>query len=92
MLVKRTSKNQWTLPKAFLEGAGIRKEDVYFDAEYDAKKHLIFLKPVRVVLEEKIPTEAIERFEREALQVKPGDKVFKSRKEADQFLEGRARR
>lgn len=92
MLVKRTSKNQWTLPKVFLEAAGIREEDVYFDAEYDARRNLIFLKPVRVVLEEKIPQSAVERFEKEALETKPGDKSFPSRKEADHFLENRSKK
>ena len=46
MLVKRTSKNQFTLPKAFLKAAGIVDADDYFDAEYDERRHAIFLKPV----------------------------------------------
>ena len=92
MLVKRTSKNQLTLPKAFLEAANIREEDRYFDAEYDAKKHVISLKPVRIVIEEKVSEDVIERFENEALQVRPGDKVLGSRKEADRFLEGKTKK
>lgn len=86
MLVKRTSKNQLTLPKAFLKAAGIGDEDNTFDAQYDERRHIILLKPVRVVVEEKISPKAIERFEKEALQIKEGDKIFRSRKEADKFL------
>ena len=91
MLVKRTSKNQFTLPKAFLKVAGITDQDDYFDAEYDNRRHVICLKPVHVVIEDKIPDEVIERFEKEALNIKPHDKLFKSRKEADRFLEEKAR-
>lgn len=92
VLVKRTSKNQITLPKALLAAAGVGREDDYFSAEYDEKEHLIRLKPVKVVIEEKVPEQAIERFEQEAAQLRLGDKLFKSRKEADKFLEGRSKR
>lgn len=91
MLVKRTSKNQLTLPKALLQRAGVGANDYYFDAEYDTQAHVIRLKLVRVVVEEKISEEAIERFEKEALEQKPGDRLFKSRKEADDFLRRKAR-
>lgn len=92
MLVKRTSKNQLTLPKVLLEEAGLGRGDDYFDAEYDPKEHAIRLKPVKVVIEEKISDEAVERFEAEALRVGAGDKLFKSRKEADKFLEERIKK
>ena len=87
MLVKRTVKNQLTLPKMILKVAGVRDEDHYFDAEYDRKRHVICLKPVRVVIEETVPKEALERFRKEALTIRPGDKVFASGKEADKFFE-----
>ena len=92
MLVKRTSKNQFTLPKAFLKTAGIVDTDSYFDAEYDGRRHAIFLKPVRVVIEEKIPEKTIEQFEAKALRLERGDRAFHSRKEADQFLESRLKK
>lgn len=92
MLVKRTSKNQVTLPKALLEAAGIGRGDEYFNAEYDSKENVICLKPVKVIIEEKISEEAIKRFEQEAIRIEGGDKLFKSRKEADKFLEERFKR
>ena len=91
MLVKRTSKNQFTLPKAFLKAAGIGNKDTYFDAEYDVRQHIIFLKPVKVVIEESLSDETLERFEKQALKVEERDKVFKSREEADHFLRQRAK-
>ena len=91
MLVKRTSKNQFTLPKAFLKAAGIGIKDAYFDAEYDARQHIIFLKPVKVVIEESLSDETLERFEKQALKVEEDDKVFKSREEADHFLRQRVK-
>ena len=91
-MVKRTSKNQITLPKALLAIAGVGKEDGYFNAEYDEKEHRICLKPVKVVVEEKVSEQALKRFEEEALQSRPGDKLFRSRKEADKFLEERSKR
>jgi len=92
MLVKRTSKNQVTLPRILLQAAGITQDDFYFEARYDERTHVILLKPVRVIIEEKIPEKAIEKFEQEALQVKEGDQLFKSRKEADKFLEERMKK
>lgn len=86
MLVKRTAKNQLTLPKTLLKVAGVSEKDEYFDAEYDARRHRIYLKPVRVVIEETISKEALERFEKEALTIRPGDKVFSSGEEAEKFL------
>lgn len=92
MLVKRTSKNQVTLPKALLEIAGVGRGDDYFDAKYDEKEHAIRLKPVKVVIEEKLSEGAIQRFEEEALRVQAGDKGFKTRREADKFLEERIKK
>ncbi len=92
MLVKRTSKNQFTLPKALLKAAGIEEKDHYFDAKYDERRHIIFLKPVQVIVEETIPQKTLEKFEEEALKEKPGDEIFSSRKEADAFLRQRMKK
>ena len=92
MLVKRTRKNQFTLPKVLLIAAGIGEKDEYFDAEYDTKDRVIRLKPVSIVIEERFSEEAIARFEEEALRIKEGDKLFKSRKEADHFLKERTKK
>ncbi|MBI4432200.1 MAG: hypothetical protein HY592_01800 [Candidatus Omnitrophica bacterium] len=92
MLVRRTSKNQLTLPKAILEKAGIGRQDDTFEAEYDKRRHAILLRPVRVVIEEKISDEAIDRFEKEALRIGPQEKILKSRQEADRFLQDRLKK
>ncbi|MDO8644734.1 MAG: hypothetical protein Q7S00_07225 [bacterium] len=91
MLIKRTSKNQFTFPKVFLKTAGISEADRYFDAKYDSRRHLICLKPVHVVIEDNVPEDVIERFEEKALRIEGGDRRFASRKAADKFLEGKAR-
>lgn len=92
MLVKRTSKNQFTLPKALLKAAGISEKDQYFSAEVDSRRHLIFLKSVQVVIEEKISDETIRKFESEALTLQAGDVQLKSRKAADEFLASRLKK
>ena len=92
MLVKRTSKNQFTLPKALLKAAGIGKGDEYFDAVYDQRKHVISLKPVKVVVEETISPKAVERMEKEAFTIRPGDKVFESWETADAYLRSRIKK
>jgi hypothetical protein len=77
MLVKRSSKNQIALPKAVLERAGLGPEDVYFDAVYSHGR--IVLTPME--FEEKIPPEALRRFEGRVLKRQAGDKVFRSTEE-----------
>jgi bifunctional DNA-binding transcriptional regulator/antitoxin component of YhaV-PrlF toxin-antitoxin module len=74
MLVKRSRKNQVAIPKAILERAGLSEEDQYFDMMYHAGR--IILTPVQ--LEEKIPPEALARFEAKALKREPGDRVYQS--------------
>jgi len=74
MLVKRSRKNQVALPKAVLDRAGLGPEDVYFSVVY--KGGAIILRPVEI--EEKIPPEALARFEADALKRKPGDRVYGS--------------
>ena len=73
-LVKRSRKNQVALPKAILEQAGLGPEDVYFRIGY--QHGAIILRPVDI--EEKIPPEAIARFEAKALKRERGDRVFTS--------------
>ena len=74
MLVKRSRKNQVAIPKAVLERAGLGPDDVYFTIAYQAGA--IILRPVEI--EEKIPPEALARFEANALKRKPGDRVYGS--------------
>lgn len=88
MLVKRSVKNQIVIPKAVLERAGLGREDVYFDVQY--REGRIVLVPVEV--EEKIPPEALERFETRALKRKPEDKVYRSMEETIKGLRRKRRR
>lgn len=74
MLVKRSSKNQIVIPKAVLERAGLKEQDIYFDIQYQEGR--ILLVPLEV--EEKIAPEALERFEARALKAEPGDKSYGS--------------
>lgn len=82
MLVKRSSKNQIAIPKAVLERAGLGPDDVYFDVGYE--KGCIVLKPMEV--EEKIPVEAIERFEAKVLKELPKYRHYRSANELIQAL------
>ena len=82
MLVKRTRGNQVSIPKRILEVAGIGNEDRYFDVQY--RGGLICLKPVTV--EEKIPDRAYEELLRWAGKTEPGDKTFRSGREAVDYL------
>ena len=82
MLIKKSSKNQIAIPGAILRIAGLTSEDVYFDVVY--KKGHIVLTPVEV--EEKIPIEALKRFEENTKKIGPGDKVFNSMDEAIKWL------
>ena len=74
MLVKRSGKNQVVIPKAVLQRAGLGPRDVYFGVAYDHGR--IVLTPMQ--LEEKIPPEALARFEANALKREPGDRVYTS--------------
>ena len=82
MLVKRTRGNQVSLPKRILEQAGVGEQDRYFDVQY--RGGLICLKPVTV--EEKIPDRAYEELLRWAAKTEPGDKSFRSGREAAAHL------
>lgn len=74
IMVKRSRKNQVVIPKAVLERAGLGSDDVYFDVGYSRGR--ITLTPMQ--FEEKIPAEALARFEQRALTRQPGDRVFRS--------------
>jgi hypothetical protein len=82
MLVKRTRGNQVSLPKRILAEAGVGDEDRYFDVQY--RHGLICLKPVTI--EEKISDRAYEGLLRWAAKAEPGDKVFRSGREAVEYL------
>ena len=74
MLVKRSRKNQISIPKAILDRAGLGPEDLYFDVEYSNGQ--IALTPMQ--LEEKIPRETLARFEARTLKREPGDRTHRS--------------
>ena len=88
MLMKISSKNQIVIPKAVLERAGLGKDDVYFDVEYE--KGCIRLKPMQV--EEKIAPEVLARFEAKMMKREPGDRVYKSMDEALRDLKKHTKR
>lgn len=88
MLVKRSRKNQVAIPKAILERAGLSEEDQYFNVTYNAGR--IILIPVQ--LEEKIPPDALARFEATALKREPGDRVYNSTAELIEGLHRTRRR
>ncbi len=87
MLVKRSRKNQVALPKSVLERAGLGPEDVYFSIVY--KAGAIILRPVDI--EEKIPPEALARFEAKTLKREPGDRAYGSMAELIKDLHGTRR-
>jgi bifunctional DNA-binding transcriptional regulator/antitoxin component of YhaV-PrlF toxin-antitoxin module len=74
MLVKRSSKNQIAIPKAVLERAGLGPKDAYFDI--DCSRGRIILTPMQ--LEEKVPQDALRRFEARVLKRERGDRGFNS--------------
>ncbi len=77
MIIRRSSRNQVAIPKKLLDQAGLGKDEVFFDVRYAAG--CFILKPL--VFEEKIPTEAMERFKRRALKREPDDRIFGSMEE-----------
>ena len=87
MLIKRSVKNQIAIPKVVLESAGLGETDLYFDIVYERGR--IVLTPMHV--EEKIPIEAIRRFEARSMKPEKGDRVYSSIPEAIKGLrQGRA--
>lgn len=88
MVVKKSSKNQIAIPKSVLERAGLGSQDVYFNVAYERGR--IILTPLE--FEEKIPKEALERFEAETLKRGPGDEVHGSMQKVIQSLHRKRRR
>ena len=88
MLVKRSRKNQIAIPKKVLERAGLGARDVYFECDYTNGR--IYLAPVEI--EEKIPPEALARFEAKALKGQRGDKTYPSMEALIKDLHRRRRR
>ena len=81
MVVKRSSKNQIVIPKSVLEKAGLGAGDVFFNVTYENGK--IVLIPMQ--FEEKIPSEALSRFEKKILKKEAGDQVHHS---MDEVIKG----
>lgn len=93
MVTKMTVKNQITIPKRILTAAGLanlKKEEMYFDIE--AKNHGIFLKPMTVTVEERIPEEQWQKFEARVVKTDKGDEIFDSPEEATEFLKKRIKK
>ncbi len=93
MVTKMTSKNQVTIPKKILERAGLsslKEDEKYF--EVDVKNNWILLKPVTLVIEERIPEEQLQKFEKWAVQIDKGDETFDSHAQAAQFLKKRMKK
>lgn len=93
MVTKMTVKNQITIPKRILAAAGlvnIKKEEMYFDIE--AKNQGIFLKPMTVIVEERIPEDQWQKFETRAAKTNKGDEVFDSPERATEFLKKRIKK
>lgn len=87
MVIKMTVKNQITVPKKLLERAGLsnlKDDERYFDIE--VKDNVILLKPVTVIVEERIPPEQWPKFEDWATRIERGDRVFDSTEKANEFL------
>ena len=78
MLIKRSSKNQISIPKVVLEKAGLGEDDVYFDIACE-NGHIILI-PMHV--EEKISQESLARFELKTLQHESEDKIYGSMDDA----------
>lgn len=82
MLVKRTRGNQVSIPKRVLDQAGVGEDDRYFNVEY--RGGLICLKPVTV--EDKVPDRSYEELLRWARKTEPGDRTFRTGREAVEYL------
>lgn len=88
-----TIKNQVTIPKKILERAGLaelKDDERYFDVE--VKDNFILLKPVTLIVEERIPEKQWQKFEDWAIKTKKGDVVFNSSNKATEFLKKRIRK
>lgn len=87
MVTKMTIKNQLTIPKKILESAGLsnlKDEERYFNVE--VSNNIILLKPVTVIVEERIPEKQWQKFENWASKIEKGDMAFDSAEKATAFL------
>lgn len=92
MVTKMTIKNQITIPKKVLERMGLahlKDEERYFNVE--AEENGILLKPVTVIVEERIPEKQWQKFEGRATRLEKGDEVFESAQKATAFLKKKIR-
>lgn len=87
MIAKLTRGNQVTIPKLIVEKAHLRAGSDYMEVEY--RDGIIHLKPVDV--EERIPPEVFEKFQKRTLKPETGD-VALSGKEAEGLLSGMAKK
>lgn len=78
MLSKLTRSNQVTIPRDIVKRAGLHMGQDYLDVEY--KGGIILLRPVTV--EEKIPKEVFEKFQKSVLKAEKGDVSAGARKAA----------
>jgi bifunctional DNA-binding transcriptional regulator/antitoxin component of YhaV-PrlF toxin-antitoxin module len=91
MLAKMTAKNQITIPKKVLKSVGMAREDKerYFDTE--VINGLIVLKPVTLIVEERLSDEQLAKFEEWATKIERGDKVFDNEDGASDYLRKRVK-
>lgn len=87
MLSKLTRANQITIPRAIVAKIGLHAGSDYFEIGYEGG--IIYLKPVSI--EERIPKEVLEKVKKNAIKESDGD-ITLSAKEAERFLEKRARK
>lgn len=93
MVTKMTVKNQITIPKKILERMGLFKlkdEERYFDIE--VKDNLILLKPVTLIVEERIPEQQWRKFEEWATKPEDEDLTFDSARKATEFLKKKTKK
>jgi len=88
-----TVKNQVTIPKKLLIQAGLSglsDEERYF--EVNLRDNTIVLKPVTLLVEERIPEKKWQKFEGYVSKAGKGDKIFDSAGNATEFLKKRAKK
>jgi len=85
MIAKLTRGNQITIPMRIVEKAHLKAGSDYMEVEY--RDGIIYLKPVE--MEERIPPEVFEGFQKQMLNVERGDALTGGKEE---FLARRAKR
>ncbi len=87
MLTKLTRGNQITIPKPVIEQAHLKAGRDYLEVEY--REGVICLKPVDV--EERIPPEVFEKFQKRVLNKEGGD-ILVSENVSEEYLAKRAKK